>query len=273
MAQGYFYSVAHTLAPLRSDLPTTADSREKDATMPRMTPDEPDPTDRERERKLEGWTGRWNELRPPQQGERALPNRPPPLSTAQQDHLDALYDLVVDDLRRLAATAKHRWLGDSSQDRVYILFERLVAGLVGRKRPLASDGNIRALLIMIASRRSIDMFRRESRQLDRQVELTDDHPPSPTEPGLEESVTAQIDAVQIIQATLSYWATLPWPDREIMQLRHSTTGSRLRPFASIAAHLGPRHKPDTVASIYTRTLERTREHLRKLGLLDDKGTD
>jgi hypothetical protein len=181
--------------------------------------------------------------------------------------------LVADDLRRLAATPRHRWLGDSIQDRAYVLYWCLIIGLITRNGSLDPEGNIQALMVKIATNRSIDLFRTERRHVAHQVPLTEDQALPGGDTDLETHVADHSHEAAVIAATFAYWASLPWPDGEIMRLRHATNSTNLRPFVSIAAHLGPRHKPNTVQHIYYRTLERTREHLRSLGLLDDEGAD
>lgn len=235
--------------------------------MTKKQSDDPGYTDGPPEHHVAAWVRQWNKLRSPINSERA-----PPLTEDQRLHLEQLYLLVADDLRRLASTPKHRWLGDSSQDRVYALFRSLIEGLVGRREPLNTDGNLTGLLVTIAARRSIDQFRHERIKIDPWVPLPDDHA-APAETAIEERTATQDYEAAVLKATQAFWDTLPWPEREIMRLRHPTNGTHPRPFASIAAHLGPNYKPNTVQKIYARTLERTREHLRTLGLLDDEGAN
>lgn len=221
----------------------------------------------EHDQPLTTWASTWNSLWPAPQGEQSAP-----LTDVQREHLTGLYALVAEDLRRLGSTAKHRWLGDSTQDRVFALFERLVTGLLGRRYPLpCDDERVRRLLLRIASNRSIDQFRSFTRRASREVELNDDIPTELTGLSPQEAAAAHIHDRQVIEAVWAYWADLPWPDGEIVRLRHRLDGDRLRTFASIAAHLGPQHKPNTVERTYRRILERTREHLRQLGYLGDEG--
>ncbi len=235
----------------------------------------------EHDQPLTTWASTWNDLWPVPQGEQNAA-----LTDVQREHLNGLYALIAEDLRRLSATPKYRWLGDSHQDRVYALFERLVSGLLGRRYPLPCDNErVRRLLLRIASNRSIDLFREEERRGRGQVELTEANLPVVAARSPEDEVAADLDDLQVVEAILAYWSDLPWPDGEIMRLRynlHRQGGElrrlvredgdgRQRPFRSIAAHLGPPHKPDTVEKIHKRILERTREHLRQLGLLGDEG--
>jgi DNA-directed RNA polymerase specialized sigma24 family protein len=235
--------------------------------MTRLSSDAPSHAEGTPEHRLSAWVRQWNKLRSPRNSERA-----PPLTAEQQQHLEELYPLIVDDLRRLAASKQHRWLGDSSQDRVHILFTCLVQALDRSHQPIDPEGNITALLMSIAGMRAVDLFRRERRHSSRRAALKDDHEASGGT-GIEEATATRDYEAAVLKATWAFWDTLPSVEREIMRLRHEAGGKHPRTFASIAAHLGPYYKPNTVQVSYNRTLERTREHLRRLGLLDEEGAD
>lgn len=226
---------------------------------------------------LTAWAVRWNELRHSPQAERAPPLA---LTDTQRNHLSSLYPLVEEPLCRLGAAAKHRWLGVTVQDRAYGLFGCLADDLIKSTRPLPVNDGIVRLLMTITHRRSIDRFRKEH-PLDLAVELTDVRLSKASEPSPEEARASNFNDTQIVSAVLAFWADLPWPESKIMHLRHcglidqeqlladKSDDTRLRPFVSIAMHLGGQYKPDTVEKMYKRALKRTQDHLRSLGFLGD----
>jgi hypothetical protein len=253
------------LAPQSSGLLLKASLHEKEPAM-----DNSDPMATERERALAAWTAEWTRLCRIQQGERGPPGRQ--LSNQQRDHLDQLYVLVENDLRRIAALPQHTWMGVSNTDRALVLFSCLIDGLASRKRDIVPEDGLRSLLMTIAKNRSIDLFRKHERPAQRETELTEALP-NPGESGFDEELATKMHEDKIITAAYTFWATLSWPDGEIMRLRYDTSREFPRPFRSIATQLDNPLKPDTVEKIHNRTLKRTRDHLRRLGLLDQEGEE
>lgn len=190
------------------------------------------------------------------------------LWAAYNAQFEKLWSLLVEHFIRVARSWPYRSTGDDD-----LSVALGMAALLYLKLPslrLDPEQNVLHYLLMAARNGLYSELRIETewaralrRKLQDQTFDDDTH----GDGGFEQQLLNALHNQQVLAAVLAYWERHLSPeDKRIMERRYGA--DRLRPFRAIAEQMGSGWTDETVRQRHKRALDKTREELRRYGLLD-----
>jgi DNA-directed RNA polymerase specialized sigma24 family protein len=185
--------------------------------------------------------------------------------------LEDLWTLLAGDLRLITRGWMRSNMAPDTESLALNMFGNIVFSLP--KLLIDPQRNVRNLLLTIARRGLIDEYRRSrpsssqrqaarTTSMDSQAHLID-----PKSTHIEDRTVQRLDGEALLKAVWKYWLeNLIEVEYKIMMLRWRTDPPC--PFGDIAVELGPGWEEATVRQRHHRIMNKTREYLRKNGLID-----